>query len=99
MIMLFHRILLVIGVGVACPIFGRTLGYSISILLNTYAHFIPTMQNQAAQLMDNILTPIPIVLGFGEPRRFTEIYSFAWQVLIHGVNTFIAISIILNIYL
>jgi hypothetical protein len=49
---------------------------SISILLNTYAHFIPTMQDQAAQparknrslgfaakyaaqLMDEILTPVP----------------------------------------
>jgi hypothetical protein len=38
------------------------LGHSISILLNTYAYFIPTMQDQAAQLMDDILTPIPIKL-------------------------------------
>jgi hypothetical protein len=38
------------------------LGHSISILLTTYAHFIPTMQDQAAQLMDDILTPIPIEL-------------------------------------
>jgi len=37
-------------------------GHSISILLTTYAHFIPTMQDQAAQLMDDILTPIPIEL-------------------------------------
>jgi hypothetical protein len=29
-------------------------------LLTTYAHFIPTMQDQAAQLLDDILTPIPI---------------------------------------
>lgn len=36
------------------------LGHSISILLNIYAHFIPTMQGEAAQLMDNILSPIPI---------------------------------------
>jgi hypothetical protein len=38
------------------------LGHSTSILLTTYAHFIPTMQDQAAQLMDDILTPIPIEL-------------------------------------
>jgi hypothetical protein len=55
------------------------LGHSISILLNTNAHFIPTTQDQAAQpgrkesslcfaakyaaqLMDDILTPIPIKL-------------------------------------
>jgi hypothetical protein len=36
------------------------LGHSISILLNTYAHFIPSMQDHAAQLMEDILTPIPI---------------------------------------
>jgi hypothetical protein len=53
------------------------LGQSISILLANYAHFIPTMQDEAArparknsslgfaakyaaQLMDEILTPIPI---------------------------------------
>jgi hypothetical protein len=38
------------------------LGHSISMLLNTYAHFIPTMQDQAAPLMDDILTSIPIEL-------------------------------------
>jgi len=31
--------------GVTCPNFGRMLGHSISILLRTYAHFIPTMQD------------------------------------------------------
>jgi hypothetical protein len=40
--MLSHGIPLVIVAGI--------LGYSISILLTTYAHFIPTMQDQAAQL-------------------------------------------------
>jgi hypothetical protein len=52
--MLSHGIPLVIGAGM--------LGHSISILLNTYAHFIPTMQDQAAQLMDDIFTPIRIEL-------------------------------------
>ena len=53
-LMLAHGIPQVIVVGM--------LGYSISILLNSYAHFISTMQDQAAQLMDDILTPIPIEL-------------------------------------
>ncbi len=53
-IMLSHGILLVIVAG--------TLGHSISILPNTYAHFIPTMQNLAAELMDESLTPVPIEL-------------------------------------
>jgi hypothetical protein len=50
--MLSHGIPPVIVAGVTCPVFGRMLGHSISIQLNTYAHFIPTMQDQAAQLMD-----------------------------------------------
>ena len=48
--------------GIPPVIVEGMLGHSFSILLNTYAHFIPTMQDQAAQLMDDILTPIPIEL-------------------------------------
>ncbi len=59
---------LVIGAGDPCPVFGRMLGHSISILSNTYAHFIPTMQNQAAQLMRNLFTPIQIELKDLENR-------------------------------
>jgi hypothetical protein len=38
------------------------LGHSNSILLTTYVHFIPTMQDEAARVMEEILTPIPIDL-------------------------------------
>jgi hypothetical protein len=38
------------------------LGHSISILVSTTTHFIPTMKYEAAQLMNEILTPIPIEL-------------------------------------
>jgi hypothetical protein len=49
--------------GIPPLIVAGMLGHSISIpLVNTYAHFIPTMQDEAAQLMDDILTPIPIEL-------------------------------------
>ena len=65
--------------GIPPVIVEGMLGHSFSILLNTYAHFIPTMQDEAAQparkssslgfavkyaaqLMDDILTPIPIEL-------------------------------------
>jgi hypothetical protein len=48
--------------GIPSVIVAGMLGHSISILLNTYAHFIPTMQDQAAQLMNDILTPVPIEL-------------------------------------
>jgi len=53
---------LMLSHGIPPVIVAGMLGHSISILLNTYAHFIPTMQDQAAQLMDEILTPLPIEL-------------------------------------
>ncbi len=53
---------LMLSHGIPPVIVAGMLGHSISILLTTYAHFIPTMQNQAAQLMDTILAPIPIEL-------------------------------------
>jgi integrase len=48
--------------GIPPVIVAGMLGHSIPVLLNTYAHFIPTMQDQAAQLMDDILTPMAIDL-------------------------------------
>ncbi len=53
---------LMLSHGIPPVIAAGMLGHSISILLTTYAHFIPTMQDQAAQLMDDILTPVPIEL-------------------------------------
>jgi hypothetical protein len=53
---------LMLSHGIPPVIVAGMLGHSISILLNTYAHFIPTMQDQAAKLMDEILTQIPIEL-------------------------------------
>ena len=44
------------------------LGHSNSILLTTYAHFIPTMQDEAARVMEEILTPIPIDLTSLNPK-------------------------------
>jgi hypothetical protein len=38
------------------------LSHSISILLTNYAHFIPTVLDEAARLLDDILNPIPIDL-------------------------------------
>jgi hypothetical protein len=52
--MLSHRIHPIIVAGM--------LGHSLAILMTTYAHYIPGTQNEAARLMDNILTPIPIDL-------------------------------------
>jgi hypothetical protein len=70
-IMLSHGIPPIIVAGVTCPNFGRMLGHSLAILMTTYAHLarfapyasnIPGTQDEAARLMDEILTPIPIDL-------------------------------------
>jgi integrase len=53
---------LMLSHGIPPVIVAGMLGHSISIFLKTYAHFIPTMQDQAAQLMDDILTPVSIEL-------------------------------------
>jgi hypothetical protein len=53
--------------GIPPVIVAWMLGHSISILLTTYAHYIPNLQGEAAQLMDDILTPIPIDLNSLKP--------------------------------
>jgi len=39
------------------------LGHSLSILMTSYAHYIPEIQNEAARLMNEILPPILIDLN------------------------------------
>jgi len=56
------RIPPIIVAGVTCRDFRRMLGHSLAILMTTYAHYIPGTQDEAARVMDNILTPIPIDL-------------------------------------
>ena len=48
--------------GSPAQILGRMLGHSLAILMTTYAHYIPGTQDEAARVMDDILTPIPINL-------------------------------------
>ncbi len=40
-------------------IMAGMLGHSLAILMTTYAHYIPGTQDEAARLMDDILTAIP----------------------------------------
>ncbi len=46
--------------GIPPVIVAGMLGHSVAVLLNTYSHLIPNSQGAAAQLMDNIITPIEI---------------------------------------
>jgi hypothetical protein len=52
--MLSHRIPPIVVAGM--------LDHTLAILLTAYAHYIPGTQDEAARLMDEILTPIPIDL-------------------------------------
>ncbi|OGO11851.1 MAG: hypothetical protein A2030_02060 [Chloroflexi bacterium RBG_19FT_COMBO_50_10] len=46
--------------GIPPIIVAGMLGHSLAILMTRYAHYIPGAQDEAARLMDDILTPIPI---------------------------------------
>jgi hypothetical protein len=48
--------------GIPLMIMAGILGHSLAILMTTYADYIPGTQDEAARLMDEILTPIPIDL-------------------------------------
>jgi len=44
------------------------LGHSLTILMTRYAHYTPGKHDEAARLMDEILTPIPIDLKSLKPK-------------------------------
>jgi integrase len=46
--------------GIQPVIIAGMLGHSLSILLSTYAHFLPDTQAEAAQLMSDITTPVQV---------------------------------------
>jgi len=52
-----------------CLIVAGMLGHSLPILMTTYANYIPGTQDEAARVMDDILTPIPIDLQFLKPKE------------------------------
>jgi len=51
--------------GIPPVIVAGMLGHSLAILMNIYTHFIPDMQDGAAQLMDEVTSPIEIDLHIG----------------------------------
>ena len=56
--------------GVSPIIVAKRLGHSkISMTLDVYGHLIPEMQNKAAELIDELITPIPIELHTGCTRN------------------------------
>ncbi len=50
--------------GVPVLVVSKILGHSkTSTTLDIYGHLIPIMQEEAARIMDEIITPIPVDMG------------------------------------
>jgi integrase len=55
--------------GIPPIIVSRRLGHSkVSITLDIYGHLMPEMQNEAADLMDELVTPVAIDLHQTAPE-------------------------------
>lgn len=64
---------LMLNHGVAPIIVSRRLGHSrVSITLDTYGHLMPELQSEAADLMDELITPIPIELHTTAHELFVD---------------------------
>jgi integrase len=60
---------LMLNHGISPIIVSRRLGHSkVSITLDTYGHLMPEMQNEAADLMDELVTPVMIDLHQTAPE-------------------------------
>jgi integrase len=55
---------LLLNYGVPVLVVSKILGHSkVSTTLDYYGHLIPLMQEEAARIMDEIATPIPVDMG------------------------------------
>ncbi|OGN90246.1 MAG: hypothetical protein A2Y88_04935 [Chloroflexi bacterium RBG_13_48_10] len=54
---------IMLGYGISPTIVAGMLGHSIATLLNTYTHFIPDMQDEAARIMDEVTSSIAVDLN------------------------------------
>lgn len=60
--------------GIPPIVVARRLGHSkVSITLDTYGHLMPEMQNEAAELMDDLVTPVQIELHHTAPQPNLEV--------------------------
>lgn len=62
---------LLLNNGIPPIVVSRRLGHSkASITMDVYAHLLPTMQTEAAELIDEVVTPVPVelhMLDFEKP--------------------------------
>jgi len=55
---------LMLNHGIPVLVVSKILGHSkTSTTLDVYGHLIPVMQEEAARIMDEVITPIPVDLG------------------------------------
>jgi integrase len=69
---------LMLNHGISPIIVAKRLGHSkVSITLDTYGHLLPGMQQESANFIDNLITPIPVKLHTNCTRTevVDEIYS------------------------
>ena len=64
--------------GVHPKVVQERLGHSeISMTLNTYSHVLPSMQEDAAEKMDELITPIDVGNEFKKLKEVSIPYQFA----------------------
>ena len=62
--------------GIHPKIVQERLGHAdISMTLNTYSHVLPSMQEEAAEKLDELLTPIEVSKEIKQLREKEQIYS------------------------
>ena len=69
---------LMLNHGISPLIVAKRLGHSkVSITLDTYGHLLPGMQQESADFIDNLITPIPVKLHTNctRPQEFQDISS------------------------
>ncbi len=62
--------------GIHPKIVQERLGHAdISMTLNTYSHVLPSMQEEAAEKLEELLTPIEVSKEIKQLREAEQLYS------------------------
>jgi hypothetical protein len=63
--------------GVPVIIVSRRLGHSkVSMTLDIYGHMFPEMQNEAAEMIDNLITPIEVEIPKNNVKECLTVYGY-----------------------
>lgn len=65
---------LMLNHGIPLIVVSRRLGHAnASVTLNIYAHTTVDMQNEAAALMDDLITPVPVICKVAPPSSMAMV--------------------------